>query len=553
MNKKIEFGILCNGLVFEAWEASCIEHLLSHKHIVLKLLVIKEQEATGNQSFIQKLKQYPYRNFFYRFYKRYLLKANSYRQISLEEQLKNYPKIFCKIIHKNKFDEYFSEDDVNKIKENQLDFLLRFGFNIIKGSILQSCRYGVWSFHHADNEFIRGGPIGFWEIFLSKNTSAAVLQQLNNELDKGKILRKGYLKTVDHSFSENIDQLTQMAAVWPLQVCIDILNEVSIFNYPALETPKGKLYKYPKNITFIYFLFTICINKLKFHYNQLFKAESWQIARFDCSFEQVINNEKLQPSYKSESFAEYYSADPFFLPTSKSNKILFEYYSYKEQIGKIAISDFNGKEFKILSFENNVHRSYPYCLEHNNELYCIPEQAASGKVTLYKIDEEGNTAKVCDLLPDFGARDVSLIYFEDKWWLFCTKANEFENAGLHIFYSSNLQEQFKAHENNPVKVDVCNARPAGSLFIKEGVLYRFAQNSAAHYGHKLNLNMITKLGTSVFEEKKINELKASQFGNYCGIHHINIHNNQILIDLKSFKFSFQNFKHQFKRKIKRLG
>lgn len=552
MSKKITFGILCNNLIFEAWEAACIEQLLHHPQIELKLLVINDVRETKRTNVIEKIIHYPYPHFLYRAYKRFFLKAASYATISYENRFKNIPQIKCETIKKEKYAEYFSESDVSKIKLLQLDFMLRFGFNIIKGSILESCKYGIWSFHHADNEFIRGGPIGFWEIFLKRNTSAAVLQQLNNKLDQGVILRKGYLKTVDHSYAENIDQLTKMAAIWPLQVCIDILNNKDIFDYHTEKNTQGKLYKFPKNFAFIYFLFLLFKNKINFHYGQLFLSESWQIALLEQSVEEFIQSKKCSINMIQKASSEHYCADPFFVPLSTHHAILFEYYSYQEQIGKIALGTADSKEFTVLDFNDKIHRSYPFCLEYENEVYFMPEQADLRKVSLYQVNAEAKINKVIDLVTNFAARDASLVFFNQKWWLFCTKANEFENAALYIFYSDKLLQEFIPHQNNPVKVDVRNVRPAGGLFTIDNVLYRPAQNNAQHYGHKVNINRIKVLSEIAFEEELVNEIDGQKFGDYCGIHHVSINENKILIDLKKHQFSYNNFKKQLQRKLKKL-
>ncbi len=553
MSKSLKFGILCNGFEFEAWEVACIDNLLRHPQIELKLLVMNNQEILTKPTFIQKLRNYPYRSLLFRAYKRYKLKAFSYKRISLEDRFKDIAILNCSPIKSGKFSAYFSEQDIDTIKSYKLDFMLRFGFNILKGEILKSCNYGIWSFHHADNDFIRGGPIGFWEIYHRKNTTAAVLQQLNEKLDQGKILRKGYLKTVDYCYAENIDQLTEMASMWPLQVCIDLMNGHNVIEKAPLTIKKAKLFKYPGNLRFMHFVFILFQNKIKFHLNQLFMAESWQIARYDQSLKEVVKNDLTKAAYISKSNNETYCADPFLWPNNSAKKIVYEYFSYKDNCGKIAMMDFNGQNFKLLDFGKREHMSYPFLFEYNKQVYCLPEQAEAGSVTLYKIDDKGDILAHADLIKDFEARDASLIYFEQKWWLFCTKANYFENAALFIFYADNLEQSFIPHQNNPVKVNVQNARPAGTFFIDNDVLYRLAQNSALHYGHKVNINKITKLSVTEFEEEIIEVIEPLLFGNYKGIHHINSQQGQTIVDLKQTKFSLNNFKNQWQRKWRKIS
>ena len=107
------------------------------------------------------------------------------------------------------------------------------------------------------------------------------------------------------------------------------------------------------------------------------------------------------------------------------------------------------------------------------------------------------------------------------------------------------------HQNNPVKVDVQNARPAGSFFMKDKTLFRPAQNSAKHYGHKVNINKIIKLTEFEFEEEIVTIIEPEIFGNFIGIHHLVSQQGQTIVDLKQTKFSINNFSHQLKRKIKK--
>lgn len=65
---------------------------------------------------------------------------------------------------KGKYAQYFSAKDLTLIKTHKPDVILRFAYNIIKGEILTLAKHGVWSFHHADEQVIKGGPAGFWEL-----------------------------------------------------------------------------------------------------------------------------------------------------------------------------------------------------------------------------------------------------------------------------------------------------------------------------------------------------------------------------------------------------
>ena len=76
----------------------------------------------------------------------------------------------------------------NRCGTRSLDVMLRFGFRIVKGEILEAAPYGMWSLHHDDNRSYRGGPALFWEMYERNPESGTMLQMLTDALDGGKVL-----------------------------------------------------------------------------------------------------------------------------------------------------------------------------------------------------------------------------------------------------------------------------------------------------------------------------------------------------------------------------
>ena len=100
---------------------------------------------------------------------------NKYSRLTRFDELKIVKNFFSKVEKiqiqciKKKFDDYFDKNQCDLIKSKNLDILFRRDFRILKGEILDCAKFGVWSFHHGDNDFFRGLPPGFWECFLNKN------------------------------------------------------------------------------------------------------------------------------------------------------------------------------------------------------------------------------------------------------------------------------------------------------------------------------------------------------------------------------------------------
>src|SRR5712675_2043712 len=166
-----------------------------------------------------------------------------------------------------KFVHRFPEDVLEKIRSKDLDVLIRFGFNILRGDILKAARYGVWSYHHGDNDFYRGGPAHFWELREGAPLSGVILQVLTDELDAGLVLCKSLFTTQPTiSMSAN-----RYAPYWgSTDFMIRKLNELHQYGWehieknvvsPAPYQGQRKLYRLPTNADMAQWLAPVFLKK----------------------------------------------------------------------------------------------------------------------------------------------------------------------------------------------------------------------------------------------------------------------------------------------------
>jgi hypothetical protein len=118
-----------------------------------------------------------------------------FEPIDIRKLLNHVPQLSVEPLTKG-FTHRFPAQAIDAIRAHDLDVLLRFGFNILRGDVLQSARYGIWSFHHGDNEFYRGGPSHFWELVEESPLSGVILQVLSEELDAGLVLCKSLFASI---------------------------------------------------------------------------------------------------------------------------------------------------------------------------------------------------------------------------------------------------------------------------------------------------------------------------------------------------------------------
>jgi len=193
----LRFGIMLNTTTIELWQKHCIRNLIEDGAGLELGLINKSPHHKA--SFSRRLVNYPFRKILFRLYFRFIFKPFTKKEVDCKDLLNGTQVLDC-VTEKKGISNWFNEKDISTIRSQNLDFILRFGFGIIKGDILRSAKYGVWSFHHGDEQKYRGTPPGFWEIYQKNEITGMVLQQLTDKLDSGVILKKAYLKTIQDSW-----------------------------------------------------------------------------------------------------------------------------------------------------------------------------------------------------------------------------------------------------------------------------------------------------------------------------------------------------------------
>ena len=235
--KSLRFGLMINSLTVEHWQYETIKLLMENG---MKLsLIIQNSDNTPAPSFLNKIKDYPFRRILFRLWNRFIFNPRSKYPADLTDLTADIHTIFCKPKIKG-ISTYFEEIDIQEIRNQNLDFILRFGFDIVRGEVLNTAKYGVWSFHHDDERIIRGGPPGFWEFMKRIPSNGVILQRLTNSLDKGIILKRIQFKTILHSYKANTAKPSGSApakSIVKFSIVELRLIEYSFWNIECASTP----------------------------------------------------------------------------------------------------------------------------------------------------------------------------------------------------------------------------------------------------------------------------------------------------------------------------
>lgn len=527
------------------WQKLCIEKMLATGLAEITLVIVDDMRNYAGRTFIQKLKAIGFSRALFMLYMRSLYRPRSLQAEDAGPLLEGVPAISCVVEKKGRYSQYFSPADVERIRSHELDIILRFGFNIIRGDILQAARYGVWSFHHGDEMKYRGGPPCFWEIYRQDPETGAVLQRLTERLDGGIVLKKGIFRTRGHSFPANLDQAYFESAKWPAWVCRDIVNGLALY-LEATPTPTdAPIYRYPTNAQFLRAAMIMLANQFRRIFARLLVMQRWNVALIRGSPDALLAGTPPPPPSALLNLAgsDAFNADAFGAPLDRGAAVLFEELDYAAGgQGRIwlALLDENGKELARRQpdgLPTGSHMSYPFLFGDGGGTYMIPETGELGRVSLFRATRfPDQWAHAADLLTGAFFADTTLVKRDGLYWLFHSRIDAESDVDLHLHlaFSDRLQGPYSPHPGNPVKISARSARCAGTPFLdREGCLIRPAQNFCRTYGGSIVLNRVTTLTPQLFAEEEVAELRPFDPYYRDGVHTLAIIDEErYVVDMK---------------------
>jgi hypothetical protein len=252
-------------------------------------------------------------------------------------------------------------------------------------------------------------------------------------------------------------------------------------------------------------------------------------------------------------------ADPSCLVHPDGRRLLFAEYKRSEaERGEIwaaevpAGADLAQARFKPWLREP-FHLSYPQpFLAENGSVRLTAESWEAGAALIWKADKEFGRLET----PLFGGGavvDPTLWVGKDRVWLFCTFRDKGPDSHLYIFHAPRREGPWTAHSANPVKVDFSSARPAGPLFVADGVLVRPSQDCSETYGGAVVLNAVRRLDPDNFAEEALRRIEPvpGPYGN--GLHTICPAGEDTLIDGKRWRYDPAILANQVRRRAAKIA
>lgn len=545
MSQKLRIGILMNSYKLPLWQYILIERLINSNYASINLVVVNENKKT-EKTLLIKIKD-KWKSFAFSLYTKldqrvFNVQPNAFESKNVINLLDGVPKIKVKPISK-KFSDRLLNEDILKIKHHNLDILIRFGFGILKGGILKSAKYGIWSYHHGDNNVNRGAPAGFWEVMENWDVTGSILQILTEELDAGTVLYRSFSQTDKRSVHRNKNILYWKS----LSFLPRKLEELYNIGDVAFFRNINELNKYP--IFYSNRLFSLKnfsnwkMSKLiMIHFLKFIKDKFVDWGYIDQSVLLFDIRTRLSTSFwrfkKIIPPKNRFFANPFIIQKECAYYIFIAELICKTNKGHISVIKMDEKgnyEKPVKVIDKSYHLSYPFIFKSKDDYFLIPESRSNKTIELYKCVEFPYKWEFqMNLMENIEALNATLFYYQNKWWLFC---NIIENSGassldeLFLFYSEELQtKNWIPHPLNPIVSDVRKSKPAGNIFIHDGKIIRPSQNNSKRYGCRIKLNEIRILNENKYEEIEIETIEPNWDKQIMAIHTLNNVENLTVID-----------------------
>ena len=546
MNDKLRIGVLTDSDNIPHWAYEMLARIQGSSYAEIVLIVNnvapRQSQTSSNQKGRHNLTMLLYGGLSRLENALFNATPDAFAPKSIRQLLPNTPCLGVKPI-RQQFSDYFSDDDIQRIEAYRIDVFIRLGFRILRGDVLKSAKYGIWSYHHGDNRVNRGGPPGFWEVLEGWSETGSVLQILTEDLDGGKVLCRSYSKTDALSVKHNKNNVYwKTLSLMPRK--LKELHEIGgerFMDIVRLENThpdfySRRLYHRPGNAELI---------KLAVGHYSSWAAEKLTALLYFGQW--VLMYEFSESDRVSTAFWRFktiipprdrFWADPFVVYEGGTYHIFMEEFIYAMNRGRIShmtLDPSGNRSEPRPIMEAPYHLSYPSVFHYNGDYYMTPETAQNRTVELYRCIEFPEKWELAStLMRDVYAVDPTVLQYDGKWWLF---VNIRENEGassideLFLFYSSDLLSgDWRPHARNPVVSDVKSARPAGKIFSYNGNLYRPAQNNSRIYGNGIKINHIVRLSEKEYQEECVNDIEPRWDDRIIGIHTLNRVENLTIVD-----------------------
>jgi hypothetical protein len=436
---------------------------------------------------------------------------------------------------------FLNDQDLEAIKKRNIDLIVKFNQSVFKGDLFSIPEYGIWEYAYG-KELTDHNLAALRETMQGECTLFAALQRLPDNKNDGYTIDTLVSSSDPLSYFNNQNSICWKSHMMLPRNITRLLQDPKRFiavKSNRLSFFKDKSDSFPSNREMIKPLLAWVYKNIANRVDRLIYKAQWSIYFSENEVEHPFQRDisSFKPIHPPKNL---FWADPFVIDKDEKSYIFFEDYVYKTKKGHISVIVYDHQTKKLSTpsvvIDTSYHQSYPFIMEHDGEIYMIPEGSKDKDVKLYRsVDFPHKWEVERTFFKGKEMVDITLFSYDGKWWLF---ANMIEESGqslneeLYIFYCDDFRtDEWLPHAQNPVISDIETSRPAGKILSYNGDFYRPSQNSVCSYGYSTNFNKIIKLTPDEYQEERVSEITPAFIKNARAIHTYNSSQKLTVIDV----------------------
>lgn len=262
-------------------------------------------------------------------------------------------------------------------------------------------------------------------------------------------------------------------------------------------------------------------------------SEAWAIGDLPGPAQALLAGGRPPITWRIAPGPEGNYADPFPWP-GRPGTILCERYGRTTGPGQIVAISGDGIAPTRLDLGLHCHLSYPFTwTEPEGRHFCVPEASAARQTIIYELDPAGAAYRHATVDTQRAIGDPTVFCHGGLYWLAYCDEDLGGHETLCLLYAERLTGPWQPHRHNPVKIDIRSARPGGTPFEVDGVLYRPAQDCSLTYGGALVINRVETCTPCAYAESPVARLCPDPHGPFPdGLHTLSVAGDRLLVDGK---------------------
>lgn len=419
-------------------------------------------------------------------------------------------------------DEPWSEESLEVIRKLDLDLILALGPGLTDSVVAATARLGAVSVEHGSEAAVVADAVGFWEVFLQRDTTNfRILQHGSNG---SKVLLTGGVRNRP-SFLLNQVALMRMSLHHLKGLLANVSASGKLSEGSGTRPPHCDPRRAPgcgEQIAYAARSFALLARK-RLATRILRGGPRWTVFFSPVAWAELDASRAIPIENPRNGFL----ADPFVIEAAGRTYCFVEELEFDD--GRGWISAYELTESRAIRIGKVIaepfHMSFPYLFRHGTGIYMVPETASNGDIRIYECVRmpDGWTLKK-SLSIGTPTADTMLFEHAGRWWMFTNP----DPGGigdhcseLHIFHSDDpFSDRWTPHPKNPITLDPLVARNGGILSDGKS-LYRIAQRQGFdRYGIDFSLYRIEVLTPEDYVEIERNEERPHSFERPSGVHHM---------------------------------